>query len=239
MDTTLLDLSRRLALRLITEVPVRSRLLSKLTLLRTAKNFILAGACLLWTGNTPMGLAQQNLSVLKPPVGAHVALFEFADLQCPMCARENPLLQDAAVKYHIPWLRHDFPLPQHNWSFQAAVNARWFDAQGRHLGDDYRNALFANQNRIETKSDLLQFTSDYARQHGVSLPFTLDPQGRLGDLVRADTSLAQSLGVHQTPTLWVVTDRAGGATPYTQVSDFSKLFSILDQLTAQTASARK
>ncbi len=199
--------------------------------------FLAFSMAVLWTG--PWSYGQQAVSVLKPPPGTHVALFEFSDLQCPMCARENPLLKDAAAKYHIPWLRHDFPLPQHNWSLQAAVNARWFDAQAKHLGNDYRDTVFASQQSIETQSDLGQFTAKYAQQHGVALPFSLDPQGKLSNEVKMDEALAQSLGVHQTPTVWIVTDRTGGAAPYIQVTDFSKLYTLLDEASAQTGHARR
>jgi protein-disulfide isomerase len=182
--------------------------------------------------------AQQNMSVLKPPAGSHVAIFEFADLECPMCARENPVLKEAAAKYHVPWLRHDFPLPQHNWSFVAAVNARWFDQEPKHLGNEYRDAVFANQINIETKDDLREFTQKFAQQHGVALPFVIDPQDKLSDAVKADYALGTRLGVHQTPTVWIVTDRTGGAAPYTEVTDFSKLYTILDQATEQTGHKR-
>ena len=183
--------------------------------------------------------AQQGLSTLKPPPGARVALVEFGDLQCPKCAQVNPILRDAAAKYHVPWLRHDFLIPYHNWSSQAAVNARWFDAHPKHLGNDYRDAIFANQRSIETVSDLAQFTANFAKQHGVALPFAIDPQGTLLNAVKADVALGQSLGINQTPTVWIVTDRSGGAPPYTQVTDFNKLFVMLDQVAAQTNHARK
>ena len=81
-------------------------------------------------------------------------------------------------KYHVAWVRHDYPLPQHNWSFQAAVNARWFDTKSKKLGDDYRNAVFANQASIESKDDLQKFTQRFAQQHGAALPFVMDPQGK-------------------------------------------------------------
>ena len=97
-------------------------------------------------------------SALHPPAGARVAIIEFEDMECPDCARANPLLKEAAEKYHIPWVRHDFPLPLHNWSFNAAVNARWFDTKSKKLGDDYRDYIFANQLSIETPAQLAQFT---------------------------------------------------------------------------------
>ena len=186
-----------------------------------------------------MAQSQLKASVLKPPPGAHVAIVEFYDLECPMCARENPVLKAAAEKYHVPWLRHDFPLPQHNWSFQAAVNARWFATQGHNLGNDYRDAVFANQINIETKDDLRNFTQKFAQQHGVALPFVMDPQGKLKAEVEADRTLAQHLGVHQTPTAWIVTDGSGGAARYNEVTDFNKLYTMLDQAVDRTGHGRK
>jgi protein-disulfide isomerase len=183
--------------------------------------------------------AQQDMSALKPSPGSHVSLFEFADLECPMCARQNPVLKDASAKYHVPWIRHDFPLQMHVWSFQAAVNARWFDTQPKKLGNDYRDAVFASQSSIETKDDLRAFTDKFAQQHGVALPFVLDPQGKLEAEVKADYALGVRLGVHQTPTVWIVTDRSGGAAPYTEVTDFNKLYTALDQAVAQTGHGKK
>src|ERR1700720_4145088 len=87
------------------------------------------------------GPQQTNIhdsSPLKPPPGVRVAIFEFIDLECPDCANAAPVVKEASEKYHIPLLRHDFPLPQHAWSFDAAVDARWFDTKSTKLGDDFR-----------------------------------------------------------------------------------------------------
>jgi protein-disulfide isomerase len=166
----------------------------------------------------------RDTSALHPPPGAKVAIVEFADLECPSCAMQNPVITQAAEKYHVPRVWHDFPLPQHNWSFQAAVNARWFDSKAKKLGEDYRNAVFANQASIESKDDLAKFTQRFAQQHGTALPFVMDPQGKLTADVKADASLADRIGIHETPTAWVVTERG-----YKQVIDFKNLYSMLDQ----------
>jgi len=166
----------------------------------------------------------KDTSALHPPTGSKVAIVEFADLECPSCAMDNPIIQQAVDKYHVAWERHDFPLQQHNWSFQAAVNARWFDTRSKKLGDDYRNAVFANQGSIETKSDLQDFTQKFAQQHGTALPFVMDPQGKLTAEVRADQALGDRMGIHETPTAWVVT-----AHSYKQVTDFRNLYSMLDE----------
>src|SRR5262249_48973983 len=91
------------------------------------------------------GTHVQDPSALKPPPGARVAIVEFEDMECPDCARANPLLRDAAAKYNIPWVRHDFPLPFHPWSMQAAVNARFFDTKSKKIGDEYRDSVFDAQ----------------------------------------------------------------------------------------------
>jgi protein-disulfide isomerase len=171
-------------------------------------------------------------SALKPPPGARVAIVEFYDLECPDCARANPLLKDAAAKYNIPWVRHDFPLPQHNWSFQAAVNARFFDTKSKTLGNDYRDEVFANQPSIETPADLQQFTQKFAAQHGVALPFAIDPMGRLAQEVKDDRDLGERIGIEHTPTIWIVTN-APHAQPYVEVVDRSRLFLLIDQALAE------
>jgi protein-disulfide isomerase len=173
-------------------------------------------------------------SALKPPAGTRVAIVEFEDMECPDCAAANPLLKEAAAKYNIPWVRHDFPLPQHNWSFQAAVYARWFDTRNKKLGDDYRDSVFANQRSIETPAQLMQFTQNYAQSRGVALPFAVDPQGKLAAAVKADYALGQRIGIEHTPTIWVVTNSANSAPPFVEVVDRSRLYQLIDQALAET-----
>ena len=76
-------------------------------------------------------MAQDANSALRPPKGSQVALVVFEDLQCPQCRRAAPLVEQAAKTYKIPVVRHDFPLPMHNWSFQAAVMAHYFDSRSK------------------------------------------------------------------------------------------------------------
>ena len=151
-----------------------------------------------------------NTAPLHPPAGARVAIVEFGDLECPGCARANSLLKQAAEQYKIPWVRHDFPLPQHDWSFQAAVNARWFDTKSKKLGDEYRDAVFAHQDEITVIKDggydgskglpnLHAFTEKFAADHKIALPFVIDPQGKLAAEVKADYALGQSIGIQHTP----------------------------------------
>jgi protein-disulfide isomerase len=186
-----------------------------------------------------------NTRPLHPPAGARVAIVEFGDLECPDCARANPLLKQAAEQYKIPWVRYDFPLPQHDWSFQAAVNARWFDTHSKKLGDEYRDAVFAHQNEITVITDagtydgskglpnLRAFTEKFAADNKLALPFVIDPQGKLAALVKADYALGQSVGIQHTPTIWVVTNQTHG-TPFVEVVDRTKLYSMIDTALEET-----
>ncbi|HLY42350.1 MAG TPA: thioredoxin domain-containing protein [Terracidiphilus sp.] len=176
-------------------------------------------------------------AALKPPAGARVAIVEFEDMECPDCARANPLLREASGKYHIPWVRHDFPLPFHPWSFQAAVNARWFDTKSKKLGDDYRDAVFADQPSIADLNGLRDFTEKFAKDHNIALPFAIDPMGKLSDAVKADYALGQRVGIEHTPTIWVATNGSHAA-PFVEVVDRNKLFQLIDQALAETASAK-
>ena len=179
-----------------------------------------------------------NAKALRPPAGARVAIVEWEDLECPDCARANPVLREAAEKYHIPWVRHDFPLPFHHWSFEAAVDARWFDTQskagGKKLGDAFRDAVFAAQPTIHSEDDLRSFAQTFAREHGLTLPFAVDPQGRVTALVKTDYALGQSVGIRHTPTIWVVTSRTSG-TPFVEVVDRSRLFGMIEDALAETS----
>jgi protein-disulfide isomerase len=184
-------------------------------------------------GAPPPGTQVHDPAALKPPAGAHVAIVEFEDMECPDCARANPLLREAAAKYNIPWVRHDFPLPFHNWSFQAAVNARWFDTKSKKLGDEYRDTVFANQASIANPDGLRQFTQKFAEEHSIQLPFAMDPQGALAAQVKADYALGQRIGIEHTPTIWVVTANSKGA-PFVEVVDRTKLYELIDQAEADT-----
>src|SRR6476660_10432947 len=114
--------------------------------------------------------AQNVDPALRPPKGAQVALVVFEDLQCPDCRRAAPLVEEAARTYKIPVVRHDFPLPMHNCSYEAAILARYFDTQSKKLGNDFRDKVFEHQSEI-TPDSLRSFAEGFASEHKVDLPF--------------------------------------------------------------------
>ena len=172
---------------------------------------------------------------LRPPKGARVAIVVFEDLQCPDCARANPLLEEAARTYKIPLVRYDFPLPMHNWSFQAAVIARYFDTKSQKLGDELRNEIFKHQAEI-TPDNLRAFVEKFAQEHKMALPFVVDPKGELERKVKADYQLGQATGIQHTPTIYVVSDTTTGQ-PFVEVVDRTNLYRLIDDMLEQAGPA--
>jgi protein-disulfide isomerase len=177
-----------------------------------------------------------NTQALRPPKGARVALVVFEDLQCPDCARANPLLEEAARTYKIPLVRHDFPLPMHNWSYRAAILARYFDTKSEKLGDEYRDAVFQHQLEI-TPETLQAFTEKWAAEHKTTVPFVVDPNGSLERKVKTDYALGQSVGIQHTPTIYVVSNSTTG-TPFVEVVDRSQLFRMIEDMLEQTKASQ-
>ena len=171
----------------------------------------------------------KDTSMLRAPAGTRVAIYEFEDLECPACAHAFPIVHTAVEKYKIPLLRHDFPLKMHIWSFDAAVIARYIqDKISPQAAEDYRRAVFANQISIASKEDLTAFTQKYFQSHGRQMPMIIDPNGLFAAEVRADTTLGERVGLTQTPTIFIVTQKG-----FTQVNDVTQLYAMLDTAIAE------
>jgi protein-disulfide isomerase len=168
-------------------------------------------------------------SSLKPPPGAKVALIVFEDMQCPDCARAYPVVWDAATAHKIPVVLHDFPLPNHNWSFRAAVLARYFDSKSQKMGDDYRGYIYKNQQQIVDEGSLQQYTQRFADDNKVPLPFNIDPDGKLTDKVKEDRLLGQKIGLEHTPTIFVVSN-GGSSSPFVEVVNRDQLSQIIEDM---------
>ncbi|MGA7944434.1 MAG: thioredoxin domain-containing protein [Candidatus Sulfotelmatobacter sp.] len=179
--------------------------------------------------STCVSAQEQPVSpALRPPKGAQVAIVIFEDLQCPDCRRAAPLVEEAARTYKIPVVRHDFPLPFHNWSYDAAIIARYFDTHSKELGNEFRDYIFANQLEI-TPQNLRGFAEKFAAEHKVDLPFVVDPDGKLAALVNADKELGKSINLQHTPTLYVVSNKRSGK-PFVEVVDRSQLYALIDSM---------
>ena len=172
----------------------------------------------------------KDTSMVKPPAGARVAIYEFEDLECPACSHAFPIVHAAIEKYKIPLVRHDFPLRMHIWSRDAAITARYIqDKIDPKTAEDFRRAVFAAQSNITSKDDLQRFTQKFFQTHGHAMPFVIDPTGQFANEVQADYALGERIGLSQTPTIFVVTQKN-----WIQVTDVNLLYQTIDAALAQT-----
>ncbi|MDR3764057.1 MAG: thioredoxin domain-containing protein [Acidobacteriota bacterium] len=179
-------------------------------------------------------------SALQPPAGHRMALVVFEDLECPACATADPTLVQAVRDYGVALVRHDFVIPNHPWSKEAHIMARYFDKVNPQLGEEFRQYIFANQQQI-FKANLRQWADRFAGAHRTALPAFYDPDGSLRAKVEADTVVGRNLNVHLTPTIWVVTNSP--QVPPVEITERAKLFETIEhvkaQLPAEKASAEK
>jgi protein-disulfide isomerase len=179
------------------------------------------------------GTTFKDTSMLKPPAGAKIAIFKFEDLECPACSHAYPIVHAAAERYKIPIVRHDFPLQMHIWSRDAAITARYLqDKVSPQIAEEFRGAVFAAQMSIASKEDLDHFTQKFFQSHKLNMPFVMDPAGLFAAEVNADYTLGQRIGITQTPTIWVVSQKN-----WVQVTDINQLYATIDSMQAQVASS--
>jgi protein-disulfide isomerase len=196
---------------------------------------LLAAACLPATAQLSAppntGNAFKDTSPLKPPAGAKIAIYKFEDLECPACSHAYPIVHAAAERYKIPIVRRDFPLKMHIWSRDAAITARYLqDKVSPATAEEFRGAVFAAQMSIASKEDLDNFTRKFFQSHKLNQPFVIDPSGLFAAEVNADYTLGERIGITQTPTIWVVTQKN-----WVQVTDVNQLYSTIDSVQSQIA----
>jgi protein-disulfide isomerase len=181
-----------------------------------------------------------DATLLKPPRGAAVAIVMFEDLQCADCSKAFLAVWEAADTHKVPVVLHDFPLPMHNWAFDAAVWARYFDKTSADMGNDFRRFIYANQNQI-TRDNLPQWVQKFAAENKTAVPSDKDPEGKLADLIKADYLLGQRIGVEHTPTIWVVSNSGVSQPLVEEVKVREKLGQIIEDMLgkAQPVAAAK
>ena len=98
--------------------------------------------------------------------------------------------------------------------------------------EEYRRAVFASQTAIATKDDLQNFSRKYLQAHGHPMPFVIDPNGLFAAEVNADYTLGERIGLQETPTIFVVTQKN-----WVQIKDVTLLDHVIESAIAQTASS--
>jgi protein-disulfide isomerase len=141
------------------------------------------------------------------PADAPVTIVEYADLQCPVCARMNEFLETQVVPRYGNKVRivfKEYPLPMHDWSMTAAIACQCAYEINPSTFVPFRTAVFRNQQlfNITNVRDLLLNYGEQAGVDRVKLAGCLDAKSSLPRIQR-DMAEAKRIEVNQTPTLYI------------------------------------
>jgi protein-disulfide isomerase len=172
-----------------------------------------------WTLMTAALLAggTQPPAVPAEPPPARVEIVLFSDFQCPYCAQFAQPFHELQTKgvdgVETTVLFKNFPLSMHpnaQLAHQAAMAAR---EQGKFW--EMHDLLFANQQRAQ-RADLL----GYARKLGLNMVrFEKDMDSEsIKQLIAADVSEGNKLGVSGTPTYTINGKAYSGTKPFAQLT---------------------
>jgi len=162
------------------------------------------------------------------PADAPVTIVEYADLECPMCARMHQFLaQEVIPKYgnKIRIVFKEFPLVTiHDWALTAAIaNECAYDLDPSTFLR-YRSTIFTNQGLING-ANVRTLLLDFGQRVGLNrlrLATCIDSKQSL-PRVEADLREGQQLGIASTPTLFV------NGRPVVGMPSPEQFYKILDQ----------
>ncbi|HUO34877.1 MAG TPA: thioredoxin domain-containing protein [Candidatus Acidoferrum sp.] len=160
-----------------------------------------------------MQAAHEGLSIPVKTFGspsAPIRLDEFSDFQCPSCrafyeGTLRPMMADYVARGKVYLVHHDFPLPMHAHSFQAA---RWANAAAE-IGrfEDVEAALFDNQESWAADGNIEKYVagalspSDFKKVQ--KLMAGCEPNSHscpFDAFIEADIALGKQIPVRATPT---------------------------------------
>ena len=141
------------------------------------------------------------------PAGAPVTIVEYADLECPTCARVHEFLETTILPRYGNKVRvvfKEFPLPMHDWSTTAAIACQCAYEINPAAYVPLRTAIFRNQQLINI-TNVRDTVLNYGEQAGldrVKLAGCLDAKSAYPRVLR-DVAEGKRLNVTATPTLFI------------------------------------
>lgn len=151
------------------------------------------------------------------PANAPVTIVEYADLECPSCARLQPFLENELLPRYgnkVRLIYKDFPLPMHTWARQAAVASQCAYEVDPSAFARYRTLVFAHQSEINVtnvRDQLLQL-AEQAGINRLKLAACMDSNASLSR-VEQDVEEGNKLQVMETPTCFINGRMVAGLQP--------------------------
>ncbi len=182
-------------------------------------------------------VAQKNtnseLSVNKTfgSPNAPIKIEEFSDFQCPACQALylqtlRPLIDEFVSSGKVYLVHHDFPLPVHQYSREAARYANAAASIGKFA--KVEEALFDKQQEWEGNGNVAGAVASVLTQAEMKRVEEIVHSGRVDPIIDRDVALGHLWGVHQTPTMFVEVN--GQRNPIVGVVSYSVLRTYLNEL---------
>jgi protein-disulfide isomerase len=153
------------------------------------------------------GMIKTKDAPSQGPSNAPVTVVEYADLECPTCARLHEFLEKELLPKYGDKVRvifKEFPLPGHDWSGTAAVANECAYEIDPSAFPGYRTLIFANQIAINASNvrERMLSLGEQAGLDATKLAACIDSKA---SLPRVETSRqeGEDLGIHKTPTSFV------------------------------------
>jgi protein-disulfide isomerase len=157
----------------------------------------------------------------RGPADAPVTIVEFSDLECPHCAKAQPVLEKLlADEPNTRVIYESFPLPQHKWAARAAAFALCIDREDKtgfwkFVDSVYQNQLTIDDTNFEAKLTELATAAGASGPQAAACASTPAIQER----IEKSIALGREVGISGTPTFFIngrkVMDIVD--TPYEQV----------------------
>ena len=150
---------------------------------------------------------------------AKVTIVEYSDFQCPFCARAYTTVETEVMKQYGDKVRlvyKNFPLSDlHPWADGAALATACARRQSPEGFWKVYDFLFQNQQAI-TADNLKEKAQGVVKEAGLDVTAfdTCFDNQAARELVAADQTEAESLGVRSTPTFFVNGRKLEGAVPF-------------------------
>jgi protein-disulfide isomerase len=171
------------------------------------------------------------------PADAPVTIVEFADFECPFCARAFSIVEtlvNTTYKNKVKVIFKHYPLAQHLWAGKAAAAAECARMQNPNAFWDFARYFYSNQGSITPKNlqENVDKEATKLKLDAPSLKVCMDsPQ--TSDRVKQDQADGNSVKVSSTPTFFV------DGIPLVGLPDNKVLeFTIKSELEERSASAK-
>lgn len=176
-------------------------------------------------GADPFAEARAQLAHAQGPTkgaaNAAVTIVEFSDLECPHCAKAQPVLEKLLADEPAARVVYQpFPLPQHKWAAKAADFALCVNRESPAAFWKFVDAVYQNQVSIDDNNAAVKLT-EFANAAGVNggQAATCAATPAIQQEVERAAALGKEVGVNGTPTFFIngrkVMDIVD--TPYEQV----------------------